>query len=160
MLEQTWTIQFLGNAEVAARQCRQAHGAMKLGKNRWLQIWACGPTGHWVQSHISPDKNALRRATEITTRKFTDILGQHLDVAQYGAIYGMKPEGGVFVNWVPLVKIVPQPSGAVQLQWSDSMVAHCKLYKQALTAELDAALSAADGGSGLRARLAQTRWSP
>ena len=83
-----------------------------------------------------------------------------MDVQQYGTIDGMKPEGGVFVNWVPLVKIVPKPSGAVHLQWSKPMVAHCKLDKQALTAELDAALSAADGGSGLRARLAQTRWSP
>ena len=83
-----------------------------------------------------------------------------MDETQYGAIFGMKPEGGLFVNWVPLVMIVPQPSGAVQLQWSENMVAHCKLDKQALTAELDAALSATDGGAGLRARLAQTRWSP
>ena len=160
VLEQNWTIKFMGSTDEATRRCRLAHSALKLSRSQWLQIWVCGPTGHWIQCHVSPDKNALRRATEISTKKFVDILARHVDESEFGPIFGMKPEGGIFINWIPLVLVVPQQNGSVQLQWSENMLTHCRLDKLALTAELDAGLSATEGGAGLRARLSQTRWSP
>ena len=160
VLDQNWVLQFLGSVDEASRKCRQAHNALKLSRSQWLQIWVMGPTGHWVQCHISQDKNARRRATEISTKKATEVLARHIDETEFGPLFGMKPEGGIFVNWTPLVLVVPLQSGSVQLQWSDDMVAHCRLDKALVSQELDAVLSAAEGGAGLRARLSQTRWSP
>ena len=90
----------------------------------------------------------------------TEVLARHIDETEFGPLFGMKPEGGVFVNWPPLVLVVPLQNGSVQLQWSEDMATHCRLDKALITAELDAVLSATEGGAGLRARLSQTRWSP
>jgi len=160
ILDQNWDLQFLGSVEEATKKCRQAHSALKLSRTQWLQIWIQGPTGHWIQCHISADKNGKQRATEISTKKAAEVLARHINEEEFGPLFAMKPEGGIFVNWSPLVLVAPMQNGSVQLQWSEDQVLHCRVNKDLVTSELDAVLSSAGGGAGLRARLSQTRWSP
>ena len=64
---------------------------------------------------MSPDKSPSRRATEAATKKLAEIITP-LVPASAGEVKAMKPEGVIFISWVPLVKVLPLASGAVNLE--------------------------------------------
>ena len=138
MLSQSWTLQFHGDqgstaaASLAAatKRCRSAMSALRLSSSSWLELWAFTPNEEWAQLFVSPDKSPSRRATEVATKKLAEIVSPLVPTGA-GEVKTMKPEGVIFINWVPLVKVIPLPSGIVNLEWNNPLVGHLNLDKEA-----------------------------
>ena len=75
-------------------------------------------------------------------------------------VKAMKPVGVIFINRVPLVKVIPLPSGIVNLEWNNPLVGHLNLDKETVGRDFQEALEASNSGSGLRASVARVQWAP
>ena len=108
--------------------------------------------------YISADKNPARRATEQGTKRLLDVLLQALgdDIP----LHAMKPEGVIFVDWIPMVKLQANVDASFSLEWSDELVARFGVSKTAIASALVAASTESGGGASLRARIAATPWRP
>jgi len=106
ILAQSWVVQFEGDVGLATRLCRTALTGLQFSRGHWDEVWAVSPLERWIQVFISPDKNQQRQATEIGPKRLQSIVEAKLP-ERAGPLHAMRQEGVLFVNWIPLVKIVP-----------------------------------------------------
>jgi len=71
----------------------------------------------------------------------------------------MRQEGVLFVNWVPLVKIVPSSDGSATLEWNEAFAAELQVDNDQVNTELGVLAASSNSSQGMLAKIAAVQWS-
>ena len=166
-LSQGWSLQFHGDANagpadslaVQKHRCKAALQALRISPTAWVECWAWSPDDEWVQIFVAADKSPMQRATEVGTKRLHEILSSMVP-ADAGPLKALKPEGVIFHNWVPLVRLLTPAAGVNNLEWNQEQLQALGLDKSRVEELLLQALAENNPGNALRARIARTPWRP
>ena len=123
---------------------------MKVGPRQRTQLHVAPPTGVSTQLYVSVDKNQQQISTEVCTKKVSELVRAQVGT-RHGPVDAARREGVVFLNWEPLVHLVPALSGSLSLRWNPVLLASTQLDKDLISRSMEE--TSAGNGSGKGAQL-------
>jgi len=140
-LAKRFVVGFRGVPKIAAGQADVFLDSLKNGDGTWKTCHAPDPKGTDTVIFVSPDKSPAESRKEILTKKLRGILEQlgHQQVTEF------KREGEVYIELVPVAKVVVEGPKDASLLWCPKGSAQFKLDKAKILEHFQLLGSAARG---------------
>ena len=140
-LAKRFVVGFRGTSRIAAGQADVFLDSLKHGDGTWKTCHAPDPKGTDTVIFVSPDKSPAESRKEILTKKLRGILEQmgHQQVTEF------KREGEVYLELVPVAKVVVEGPKDASILWCPAGSAHFKLDKSKILEQFQLLGSSARG---------------